>query len=221
MAKPEVSSQELRARLNTGLAALGLDNTVGAEQRNLLIHYVALLQRWNATHNLTAVRDPLEMVPRHLLDSLAVLPYLPEGAVVDIGSGAGLPGIPLAICCPMQAFTLVEPAAKRVAFLRYAIADLRLTNVQVAPQGSEDYHPDLLPDVIISRATAPLARLDAMTRHLQGPHTWVLAQKGPGVGEELTDWPRAATLHITRQDLAVPGLPPRFLLSWRIPVATP
>jgi len=220
MTKPEPSSQVLRARLNAGLVALGLDR-VDAEQRNLLIRYLALMQRWNATHNLTAVRDPLEMVPRHLLDSLTVLPYLPEGAVADIGSGAGLPGIPLAICRPAQVFTLVEPAAKRVAFLRHVIADLGLTNVQVAAQGSEDYYPDPLPDVIISRATAPLVRLDAMTRHLQGPHTQVLAQKGPGVEEELAGWPRAATLSITRQDLATPDQPPRLLLSWRVPVTTP
>ncbi|MBU2831981.1 MULTISPECIES: 16S rRNA (guanine(527)-N(7))-methyltransferase RsmG [Acidithiobacillus] len=220
MAKPERSPQVLRARLDAGLAALGLDH-VDAEQRNLLVRYLALLQRWNATHNLTAVRDPLEMVPRHLLDSLAVLPYLPAGAVVDIGSGAGLPGIPLAICRPAQPFTLVEPAAKRVAFLRHAVADLGLANVQVAPQGSEDYHPDSLPQVIISRATAPLVRLDAMTRHLQGPHTRVLAQKGPGVEAELAAWPRAATLRIARQELAVPDLPPRLLLSWEVSVTTP
>ena len=220
MGKPELSPQVLRARLDAGLVALGLDR-VDAEQRNLLIRYLALLQRWNATHNLTAVRDPLEMVPRHLLDSLAVLPYLPEGAVADIGSGAGLPGIPLAICRPAQPFTLVEPAAKRVAFLRHAIADLGLANVQVAPQGSEDYHPDPCPQVIISRATAPLARFDAMTRHLQGPHTRVLAQKGPGVEAELAAWPRAATLRIARQELAVPDLPPRLLLSWCIPVIMP
>jgi 16S rRNA (guanine527-N7)-methyltransferase len=220
MARPEVSSQDLRVHLNAGLAALGLDR-VDAEQRNLLIRYLALMQRWNATHNLTAVRDLLEMVARHLLDSLAVLPFLPEGAVADIGSGAGLPGIPLAICRPAQAFTLVEPAAKRVAFLRHVIADLGLTNVRVAAQSSEDYHPDFLPEVIVSRATAPLARLDAMTRHLQGPHTQVLAHKGPGVEAELADWRRAATLHITHQDLVIPDLPPRLLLSWRVSVTTP
>ncbi|MEY2334963.1 16S rRNA (guanine(527)-N(7))-methyltransferase RsmG [Acidithiobacillus ferrianus] len=219
MAKPEGTPQTPRARLEAGLAALGLD-AVHVEQRDLLIRYLALLQRWNATHNLTAVRDSREMVSRHLLDSLAVLPHLPTGAVADIGSGAGLPGIPLAICRPAQAFTLVEPAAKRVAFLRHVIADLGLTCVRVAAQGSEDYHPDPLPDVIVSRATAPLARLDAMTWHLQGPHTQVLALKGPGVEEELADWPRAATLSITRQELAIPDVPPRLLLSWRTPVIT-
>lgn len=217
---PPVSAALLAQILAAGLAGMSLEG-ITPEQRVLLLNYVLLLQRWNATHNLTAVRDPRDMIPRHILDSLAVLPFLEPGSVVDIGSGAGLPGIPLAICRPAQDFTLVEPAAKRVAFLRSVVAELGLTNVQIAPLTSEHYQPEILPDRIISRATAPLARLDQMTSHLQGPHNQVLALKGPGVEEELADWPRAASLDIRCHDLHIPDQPSRKLLIWRRPVQMP
>ncbi|MDR7928671.1 16S rRNA (guanine(527)-N(7))-methyltransferase RsmG [Acidithiobacillus thiooxidans] len=211
---------QLAEALDTGLAVMQLDS-VHPDQRQLLIQYVLLLQRWNSTHNLTAVRDPLEMISRHLLDSLAALPFLDAGRVADIGSGAGLPGIPLAICRPAQAFTLVEPAGKRVAFLRSVLAELGLSHVQVVPTTSEKYQPENLPDILISRATAPLARLDAMTIHLQGPQSRVLALKGPGVEEELADWPRAAAMDVHIHDLQVPGSPLRKLLIWTNPLQMP
>ncbi|WP_414040555.1 16S rRNA (guanine(527)-N(7))-methyltransferase RsmG [Acidithiobacillus sp. M4-SHS-6] len=217
---PPPSAALLTQILDAGLADMQQEG-ITPEQRSLLLDYVLLLQRWNATHNLTAVRDPRDMIPRHILDSLAVLPFLDQGSVVDIGSGAGLPGIPLAICRPAQDFTLVEPAAKRVAFLRSVVAELGLANVQIAPMTSEHYQPEILPDWIISRATAPLARLDKMTNHLQGPQSVVLALKGPGVEEELADWPRASSLDIHRHDLHIPGLPTRKLLIWTSPVRVP
>lgn len=212
--------EQLAEALNAGLALMQLDS-VHPDQRQLLIQYVLLLQRWNSTHNLTAVRDPLEMISRHLLDSLAVLPFLDAGRVADIGSGAGLPGIPLAICRPAQAFTLVEPSSKRVAFLRSVLAELGLSHVQVVPTTSEKYQPENLPDILISRATAPLARLDAMTIHLQGPQSRVLAMKGPGVEEELAEWPRAAALELRCHDLQVPGSPLRKLMIWTNPLQMP
>lgn len=218
--KPSVSAKHLAEKLASGLEVMGLE-AVTVAQRDLLVRYLLLLQRWNATHNLTAVRDPLAMVSRHLLDSLALLPLLPAGRIVDIGSGAGLPGIPLAICRPQSLVVLVEPAAKRVAFLRTVIAELGLANLQVVPYGSEAYQPEALPDVIVSRATAPLVRLDTMTRHLQGAQTLVLALKGPGVEDEIAEWPRASTLCLRRHALCVPDAPPRTLLMWSASTALP
>ncbi len=217
MPSAPVTPELLAQALDAGLATMQLDVLL-SEQRNLLIRYVLLLQRWNRTHNLTAVRDPLEMISRHLLDSLAVLPFLEAGRVADIGSGAGLPGIPLAICRPDQVVTLVEPASKRVAFLRSVVAELGLTQVQIAPLTSEKYQPEILPDIIISRATAPLSRLAGMIEHLQGPQTVVLALKGPGVEDELADWPQATAMDMRCHDLQVPGLPTRKLLIWTNPV---
>lgn len=220
MPSAPAQSERLAQVLDAGLAAMQLDGLL-PDQRNALIIYVLLLQRWNITHNLTAVRDPLEMIPRHILDSLAVMPFLDGEKVADIGSGAGLPGIPLAICRPQQVFTLVEPASKRVAFLRTVLAELDLPNVQIAPLPSENYQPGVLPDRIVSRATAPLARLDEMTIHLQGPQSSVLALKGPGVEAELAAWPRAAMLDIRCHDLQVPDLPIRKLLIWTNPEQMP
>ena len=125
----------LRQRLCAGLAALQLDLPEAAIAR--LLAYVDLLARWNATYNLSAVRDPLEMIARHLLDSLAIVPYVRGGTLADLGSGAGLPGIPLAIVAPQQQVTLVDSNGKKTRFLRAAVRELGLANVRVAERRVE------------------------------------------------------------------------------------
>lgn len=204
----------LRQQLGEGLVALGLDTAVGEAARDGLLDYLAQLQRWNRSHNLTAIRDPHAMVAQHLLDSLALLPHLPDGLLLDVGSGAGLPGVPLAIVRSGQDFVLIEPNAKKAAFLRHVHRHLGLVRVVVHAGRVENYRPPEPDAAVLSRATASLARLDAMTQHLQASGTRVLAAKGPGWREEMREWPRAASLAPESIPLAVPGLPPRFLVRW-------
>ena len=125
--------EPLRQRLADGLATLGLDPALAAP----LLDYLALLLRWNRTYNLTAIRDPEEMVTRHLLDSLAMHPFVQPGALADLGTGPGLPGIPLAITHPGLQVTLVESNGKKCRFMREAVRRLGLANARVAEGRAE------------------------------------------------------------------------------------
>jgi 16S rRNA (guanine527-N7)-methyltransferase len=169
-----------RAALDRGLAEMALALPAGADQR--LLEYAGLLQKWNRTYNLTAIRDPLAMVAHHLLDSLAVLPHLPLGAerarIADAGSGAGLPGIPLAIARPRWHVALAESNQKKSAFLRQAAIELGLHNVEVHQGRVEVWRPQPLFDLVISRAFAALGEFIAACRHLVTPQGMLAAMKG-------------------------------------------
>ena len=168
-----------QAALDRGLGELALDLPGGARER--LLDYMALLVKWNRTYNLTAIRDPLAMVGHHLLDSLAVLPHLPlaaSGRLADAGSGAGLPGIPLAIARPDWHVALAEASQKKAAFLRQAAIELRLSNVEVHEGRVEAWRPQPLFDVVISRAFAALADFIAACRHLLAPAGALAAMTG-------------------------------------------
>lgn len=168
------------AALDRGLRELSLELPGGARERLLL--YTTLLEKWNRTYNLTAIRDPLAMVVHHLLDSLSVLPHLPlprEGArLADAGSGAGLPGIPLAIARPRWQVALAESSQKKAAFLRQAAIELGLDNVEVHEGRVEAWRPQPLFDLVISRAFAALADFVAACRHLVRPGGMLAAMKG-------------------------------------------
>jgi 16S rRNA (guanine527-N7)-methyltransferase len=159
-----------RQALNQGLGELGLDLPQHAAER--LLEYIALLAKWNRTYNLTAVRDPVEMVSHHLLDSLAVLPHLPmteRGALADVGAGAGLPGIPLAVARPQWHITLNDSSQKKTAFLRQAAIELELANVAVHEGRVEAWRPRPKFALVISRAFAELSRFTALCAHLVAP----------------------------------------------------
>jgi 16S rRNA (guanine527-N7)-methyltransferase len=168
------------AALDRGLAELGLELPAGARER--LLDYVALLVKWNRTYNLTAIRDPLAMVAHHLLDSLAVLPHLPlagAGArLADAGSGAGLPGIPLALARPQWRVALAESSQKKAAFLRQAAIELALDNVEVHEGRVEAWRPATLFDVVISRAFAAFTEFVSLCRHLVAPNGVLAAMMG-------------------------------------------
>jgi len=168
------------AALDRGLGDLAL--ALPREARERLLGYVALLAKWNRTYNLTAIRDPLAMVAHHLLDSLSVLPHLPlkpEGArLADAGSGAGLPGIPLAIARPRWRVALAESSQKKAAFLRQAAIELALDNVEVHEGRVEAWRPQPLFDLVISRAFAALGEFIAACRHLVAPGGMLAAMKG-------------------------------------------
>jgi 16S rRNA (guanine527-N7)-methyltransferase len=191
----------LRQRLGAGLAALRIDLPDDVVAR--LLDYLALLHRWNATYNLSAVRDPLEMVTRHLLDSLAVVPYVRGATLADLGTGAGLPGIPLAIVAPERAVTLVDSNGKKTRFLRAAVRELRLANVSVAEVRVEAVQGQF--DCITARAFATLADMLAWGGHLLAPGGRWLALKGRHPQDEIDALPPGFSVEAV-VPLVVPGL---------------
>jgi len=209
--------REAAATLDAGLAALGCD----AALAGALLKYLRLLDRWGRAINLTAVRNPVDMVRLHLLDSLAVRceigqqigdrPHSPENgvcpqfAVADVGSGAGLPGIPLAIALPGVCFVLLESVARKASFLRQVVTELDLRNVQVVQERAENYRPQAGFATVTSRALAALPEFVRVAGHLCAPGGRLLAMKGRRPDEEIEALPpgwRVAAIH----EIHVPGL---------------
>jgi 16S rRNA (guanine527-N7)-methyltransferase len=176
--------------LARGADELGLELPRGGLER--LLSYLVLLEKWNKTYNLTAVRDPINMVSHHLLDSLAVLPHLPmnDGArLADIGSGAGLPGLPLAIARPLWRVVVNDANGKKAAFLRQAAIELHLDNVEVHEGRVEAWRPASLFRVVISRAFAELAQFISSCRHLREREGVLAAMKGAVPRHEMENLP--------------------------------
>jgi 16S rRNA (guanine527-N7)-methyltransferase len=186
----ETAWPEARRRLAAGLEQMGLAVDAGRQER--LIAYLKLLQRWNETYNLTAVRDPRDMVPRHLLDSLAVRPYLFGDRLLDLGTGAGLPGIPLAVVAPRRSFHLLDSNGKKTRFVRQAAMELGLGNVAVVQARMESYLPDRKFATIISRAVTSLSDLSAVADRLLARPARLLVMKGRDPDKELRDPGRRA-----------------------------
>jgi len=173
----------LEKKLELGLQDMGI--ILAPSIRQKLLMFLQYLEKWNSTYNLTAVRDPEQMVPRHLLDSLSVLPFLQGSRVLDIGTGAGLPGIPLALARPELAFTLLDSNAKKTRFVTQATHELGLQNVQVVQERVEKFHPAEKFDTLIARAFASIPDMLAASRHLCAPHGRFLLMKGVFPQEEL------------------------------------
>jgi len=176
-----------------------------ARARDDLLKYLELLTRWNQAYNLSAVRDPDKMVARHLLDSLSVLPWLSCRSLLDAGTGAGLPGVPLAIMQPGLQVTLLDSAGKKIRFLRQVKRELGLANIYPIQARLESYAPEAEIGCIISRSFSKLAKFAFAARHLLGPGKQLLAMKGRFPSEEiarLPDWIRVDRV----EKLSVPGL---------------
>lgn len=178
------------AKLDRGLAELGLP--LPDPGRGQLLRYLELLSKWNRTYNLTAIRDTGEMVSHHVLDSLAVVPHLARGRLADVGSGAGLPGIPIAIAQPERDVVLNDASEKRAAFLRQAVIELALPNARVHAGRAENWQPRERFAVVISRAFAQLAQFIAACRHLLAPGGVLAAMKGVFPADELARAPADA-----------------------------
>jgi 16S rRNA (guanine527-N7)-methyltransferase len=199
--QPDAAGQ----RLETGLLELGIEAT--EEQLAALLEYLSLLLRWNRSFNLTAVRDPLAMVDRHLLDSLAILPHVPAAGLrlIDVGTGAGLPGVPLAIMQPENSVDLLDSNGKKTRFLFQVKTALGLANMAVRHARVEDWVPGDGYDIVLSRAFASLPDMVSCCAHLCDSETRLLAMKGQLPEGELADLGpavRVAGVHT----LLVPGL---------------
>jgi 16S rRNA (guanine527-N7)-methyltransferase len=176
------------ALLERGLAALGLDLPAAALER--LLAYAALLGKWNKVYNLTAIRDPEQIITHHLLDSLAVLPHLAAvRTLADVGSGGGLPGIPLAITRPELAVTSIETVSKKASFQQQARIELGLTNFTPLCVRVEQVRPEIPFDGVISRAFSDLADFVHLVGHLTAPEGHLYAMKGVYPREEIAALP--------------------------------
>ena len=191
------------AILAKGSRALGLSLPRAALEQ--LAAFMALMKKWNRVFNLTALRDPVAMVSHHLLDSLAVIEHLPPGRLADIGSGAGLPGIPIAIVQPERAIALNDANEKKVAFLRQAVIELRLRNAQVHAQRVETWEPEERFQVVICRGFSEVRDFVGACRHLLAPGGVLAAMKGTYPGAELARVPSWCDCHDVRR-LRVPFL---------------
>lgn len=178
--KQEVRT-ELQGKLEAGLQEMGLQIT--AEQQYKLLEYVALIYKWNQVHNLTAVREPLEMITLHILDSLSILPYIDCKYLLDVGAGAGLPSVPLAICLPDLQVTAIDAVQKKVSFMRQVKAQLGLGNFNVIHGRIEDQEvpskdmPEKF-EIITSRAFSEIGLFVKLTKHLLADDGKWLAMKG-------------------------------------------
>ena len=197
------SSGGVERQLDEGLAHLGL--SLAAHARGQLLRYLALLQKWNRVYNLTAIRQAGRLVSHHLLDSLSVLPHLPGPRLIDVGSGAGLPGIPLAIARPDWQVVLLDSNHKKGAFLRQAVIELELANAEVVIARAEEWHSAQLGTAAVSRAFSDLAGFVEAARHMVLPGGILAAMKGVYPDEELMQLP-AGVLVDAVVPLDVPGL---------------
>ncbi len=189
-----------RHQLLEGCTELNL--IISEDQASLLLTFIDLIEKWNKAYNLTAIKTKQDMVALHLLDSLTVLNHLHGQRIIDIGTGAGLPGIPLAICRPDLSFTLVDSNSKKTRFVQQAVLELRLTNVEVVHSRAEDYRPIIGFDTVLTRAFAELSEIIKLTRHLLAQDGSILAMKGQVSETEMANNQLSATVVPVR----IPGV---------------
>jgi 16S rRNA (guanine527-N7)-methyltransferase len=195
--------KQLRTRLQTGIKELALDVT--ESQRRSLLEYIELLLKWNKVYNLTAVRDPLEMIVRHLLDSLAIAPWCAGQRLIDVGTGPGLPGLPLAVLYPQKEIHLLDSNSKKTRFLFQVKTSLSLENITVHHARVESFSPIAQYDAVLSRAFASLEDMVTGCGHLLSDSGQFLAMKGGLSRGELASV-EALGQQSTVHELNVPGL---------------
>lgn len=193
----------LHSQLAWGLEALGI--AAGCEMKQKLLAYVALLQKWNRVYNLTAVREPIKMLTHHVLDSIAIVPHLQGRTLLDVGSGAGLPGIPVACVLPQSQVVLLDSNQKKSSFQQQAVIELGLTNVEVVNARIELWETTRVFDTVVSRALADITEFVRAAARLCAADGMLAAMKGADPAQELAHLPD--NLAVTRVvPLHVPGL---------------
>ena len=199
------SSQPTSKAVQLARGLMAMNTCVSPEQQEKLLAYLDLLYKWNRVYSLTALKADDQAVSHHLLDSLSILPFAPTGNLLDVGSGGGTPGIPLAIARPELAVTLLDSNTKKAAFLRQAAIELGLNNIAVHSGRVEQYHPDTGFAAITSRAFAELADFVSLSKHLLAPGGRWLAMKGVRPEEEMARLPDDVGVDAA-YPLTVPGI---------------
>ncbi len=199
-----VDTGKIAAAIESGVDGLGQTLPDGAAQN--IAGLLTELERWNRKVNLTAIRNPEAMVSRHILDSLAVRPLMEGGRVLDVGTGAGFPGLPLAIAEPDIEFSLLDSNGKKISFVRHAIGVLGLSNATAIKARAEDYAPAERFDTVIARALASVPRLLELAGHLIREEGVLLALKGKHPAEELEPIKEISGWKYVVTDVTVPGL---------------
>lgn len=201
------SQQVLETQLHAQFSQLAQDINleISKHQQNKLISFVLLLHKWNKAYNLSAIRDPQDMLVKHIFDSIVVAPFLHGNSLADVGTGPGLPGIPLAIMCPDKSFTLIDSLGKRIRFIKQAVHELALDNVTTIQSRVENVKPEVLFDGVLSRAFASLNDMLKWCHHLVDKQGMFLALKGQLHKQELSDIPVQFTL-VQSTPLLVPSL---------------
>ena len=189
-------------RLLLATQTLGL--SVSPDQIEQLVAYVDLLEKWNRAYNLTAIRDRREIVDRHLIESLSIAPFLSGDSRVDVGTGAGLPGIPLAIIEPSVHYVLLDSNGKKTRFLSEVKRALALSNINVETTRVESWRPGLHFDAVVTRAFADLGTTLERVDHLMGPQGMLFAMKTESASKEVAEMP-PNTEHVASWDISVPG----------------
>ncbi|MBU2112249.1 MAG: 16S rRNA (guanine(527)-N(7))-methyltransferase RsmG [Gammaproteobacteria bacterium] len=179
--------------------------TLSEQQLQQCVDYVKLLDKWNSAYNLTSVRDPQDMLIKHVMDSLVVAPHLTGERFIDVGTGPGLPGVLLAIYYPQKQFTLLDSLGKRIRFLNQVKLQLKLDNIHPLQSRVEDHQPEQGYDGVISRAFASINDMLSWCRHLPGTNGRFFAMKGAAVQEEIAALPDFVKVAAV-QPLAVPQL---------------
>ena len=179
----------IEQQIEQGARALGVALPAGSAAR--MAQHIALIEKWNRVHNLTAVREPAQMAVLHVLDSLALVPHVGAARrMLDVGTGAGFPGIPVALACEALDVTLLDSSHKKATFLEQARTELRLANVHVASERVESFAPAEKFDLVVSRAFADLADFVQLAGHLLAPGGRILAMKGVWPYEEIARLPK-------------------------------
>ncbi|HEX9853422.1 MAG TPA: 16S rRNA (guanine(527)-N(7))-methyltransferase RsmG [Woeseiaceae bacterium] len=207
---------DIEKKIAAGVAALG--QALPGDAVGKLERLLRELERWNKRVNLTSIRDPAEMVSGHVLDSLALRPFLEGARIVDVGTGAGFPGLPLAIAEPQRQFLLLDSNARKIAFVKHMVADLALRNVTAVQARAEEFVADPLFDTVLVRALAPLHGIVGLCAHLVAENGVLLAAKGKYPAKELDDLNKhPADWDFRVIELQVPDLPQqsRHLVSLR------
>lgn len=194
---------QLAGVLSAGLEELGLQVPAAAQQQ--LLDYLAQLEKWNKAFNLSGIRDPLQMLTHHLLDSLALAPFIDADLIADVGTGAGLPGVPLAICFPDKQFRLIDSNSKKTRFIFQTAALLGLRNVEVIHSRAEDYESDPQVAIVTSRAFASLTDFINSCKHLVTARGKFLAMKGLLPEAEIAALPAGFTV-VASHSLLIPGI---------------
>lgn len=187
---PNLINQPLREKLDGLLSQTSLE--VSELQRDQLVGYVQMLNKWNKAYNLTSVRNPMDMLVKHIMDSIVVSPYLVGDRFIDVGTGPGLPGIPLAIMNPNYQFTLLDSLGKRIRFIKQVLHELGIFNVEPVQSRVEEFEPEVGFDGVISRAFASMMDMVEWCHHLPKPDQGVfLALKGQLPDDEIAQLPES------------------------------